>query len=101
MEELVEMGHQRFTQRLFEREKADTVEPELEAAVLSFLRPLPDQVLLFAFANFLQEGTDDTIGGFVLEVFGLPFGERFGKDPQEKLGGLSGILSFDAEGIES
>src|SRR5580658_926579 len=95
------MGHQGFTQRPFEREKTDTVEPELEAAVLSFLCPLPDKVLLFPFADFLQEVTDDTIGGLVFEVFGLSFGQCFGKDPQEKLGGLSGIFSFDAEGIES
>src|SRR5580700_8889757 len=101
MEQLVEMGHQGLAQRLFKRKKADTVDPELEGAVLSFLRPLPDQFLLFAPEDLFQKGADDTIGRLVLEVFGLSFGQRFGKNIQEQLGSLGGILSFDAEGIEA
>ena len=84
VEQLVEMGHQGFAQRLFEWEKADTVDPELEAAVLSFFRPLPDELLLFAFGDLFQKGADDAVGGLVLEVFGLSLSPRVSEKTRRK-----------------
>lgn len=101
MEQLAEMADQLLAQRLFKRKQPDPVDPKLQVAFLVLDGPLPDQFLLFSFANLFQEDPDNAIGCLLFQVFSLAPGQGGRKDAKEKLGGLRGLFLFDPQGIET
>src|SRR6185437_15717383 len=73
LQPLCDVSLERLAQLLVDGEKTDMIDPEPQPAILALLRPLADQILLFAFADAFHETPDDTIGGLRFQVAGLAF----------------------------